>query len=73
MQFQGLISCQVGWKAILGHAQFHDIRLNPALSWVTVLEWHLESTSAIWILGKGVLIIVANRRTGEWRGVGGGR
>jgi len=46
--FRSLVSYQDESKPPFGgHAQFHDIGLNPALSWVTVLGWHSESIPAI--------------------------
>lgn len=47
-KFRGRISYQDGSKDTFGgHAQFHNIGFNPALSWVTVLGWHFESIPAV--------------------------
>ena len=47
-RFRSLVSYQEESKYPFGgHAQFHDIGLDPALSWVTVLGWHLASIPTI--------------------------
>lgn len=52
-RFQRLVSYQEELESLFdGHAQFHNIGLNPAFSWVTVLGWPFESIPAVQMLKK---------------------